>query len=141
MYTIDASVFINAFNPYESGHEASRDFLAAVQKQGTSILVPTLLLPELAATISRGRGDAQLARDFATHIARLPHLQLIDLNAALTHQALTIAADYKLRGSDAVYAAVALWFGCTLVSLDREQCTRVTSIVKTQSPVEALSEA
>jgi len=138
MYTIDASVFINAFNPYEAGHEASRDFLAAAQKQGTPILVPTLLLPELAATIGRGRGDAQLARDFATQIARLPHLLLIDLDATLAYQALVIAADHKLRGSDAVYAAVALRFGCTLVSLDREQCARVASLVKTQSPIEAL---
>ena len=140
MYTIDASVFINAFNPHETGHQASRDFLAAAQQQRTPILVPTLVLPELTAAIGRGCGNAQLARDFALQIARLPQLLLVDLDTTLAYQALAIAADYRLRGSDAVYAAVALRFGCTLISLDREQCARIAGILPTRSPAEALGE-
>jgi hypothetical protein len=30
-FTVDASVFLNAFNPYEKGHEDSHRFLARVQ--------------------------------------------------------------------------------------------------------------
>jgi predicted nucleic acid-binding protein len=56
-YTVDASVFLNGFNPYESGHEQSRRFLDLLREQGVPIIVPTLLLPEVAAAVSRGRGD------------------------------------------------------------------------------------
>lgn len=139
-YTIDASVFINAFNPHEPGHEASQDFLALVHKRALPIIIPTLLLPELAATIGRGRRDAQLARRFAAQVTRFPHLLLVELDTLLTHQAVAIAADHKLRGSDAVYAAVALCFGCTLVSLDQEQCTQVAAVLATCARDEAPAE-
>jgi len=51
-----------------------------------------------------------------------------------------VAAQYRLRGSGAVYAAVALRFGSTLVTLDREQRERVDSVLLTRYPAEALME-
>ena len=140
IYTVDASVFLNAFNPYESGHENSHLLLALLQERATPIVVPTLLLPEVAAAIGRGRQDADLAREFSATLARLPHLILIPLDAALAQQAADVAAQYRLRGSDAVYAAVALRFGSTMVTLDREQQERVSDVLTTRYPAEALKE-
>ncbi len=139
-YTVDASVFVNGFNPYEAGHEESRRLLALLQEQAAPIVVPTLLLPEVAAAIGLGRQDADLAREFATSLSRLPHLVLIPLDTTLAQQAADVAAQYQLRGSDAVYAAVALRFGSTLITLDREQRERVTSVILTLYPAEALTE-
>ncbi len=139
-YTVDASVFVNGFNPYEAGHEESRRLLALLQEQAAPIVVPTLLLPEVAAAIGRGRQDADLAREFAAALSRLPHLVLIPLDTTLAQQAADVAAQYQLRGSDAVYAAVALRFGSTLITLDREQRERVTSALLTLYPAEALTE-
>ncbi len=139
-YTVDASVFVNGFNPYEAGHEESRRLLALLQEQAAPIVVPTLLLPEVAAAIGRGRQDADLAREFAAALSRLPHLVLIPLDTTLAHQAADVAAQYQLRGSDAVYAAVALRFGSTLITLDPEQRERVTSAILTLYPAEALTE-
>lgn len=107
-FTVDASVFLNAFNPYEEGHQESHRFLAELQEQGVPIVVPTLLLPEVAGTIARGRQDARLARTFTGNLANLPHLVLIPLDATLARRAAEMAAEHRLRGSDAVYAAVAL---------------------------------
>ena len=139
-YTVDASVFVNGFNPYEAGHEESRRLLALLQEQAAPIVVPTSLLPEVAAAIGRGRQDADLAREFAAALSRLPHLVLIPLDTTLAQQAADVAAQYQLRGSDAVYAAVALRFGSTLITLDPEQRERVTSALLTLSPAEALTE-
>lgn len=139
-YTVDASVFLNGFNPYEAGHEESRRLLALLQEQAAPIVVPTLLLPEVAAAIGWGRQDADLAREFAAALSRLPHLVLIPLDTTLARQAADVAAQYRLRGSDAVYAAVALRFGSTLITLDREQRERVTSVLLTLYPAEALTE-
>ena len=139
-YTVDASVFLNGFNPYEPGHEESRRLLAQMQEQAIPIIVPTLLLPEVAAAIGRGREDADLAHRFAATLRRLPHLVLIPLDETLAGQAADVAAQYRLRGSDAVYAAVALRFGSTLVTLDREQRERVAEVIPTRLPAEALAE-
>lgn len=140
VYSVDASVFLNAFNPYEAGHEQSHRLLARLQERATPIIVPTLLLPEVAAAISRGREDDALAREFATALSRLPHLVLIPLDTVLAQQAADIAAQYRLRGSDAVYAAVALRFGSVLITLDREQRERVASLLPTYDSAQALAE-
>jgi predicted nucleic acid-binding protein len=58
----------------------------------------------------------------------------------LAQQAVDVAAQHRLRGSDAVYAAVALRFGCTLVTLDREQRERVGQVLTARYPVEVLAE-
>lgn len=135
-FTVDASVFLNAFNPYETGHEHSHRLLTRLQTEAVPIVVPALLLPEVAGTIARGRQDPTLARDFARAISRLPHLVLVALDAALAQRALDVAAEYSLRGSDAVYATVAIQFGSTLVTLDREQRERVARLLPARWPSE-----
>ncbi|HIQ02197.1 MAG TPA: PIN domain-containing protein [Anaerolineales bacterium] len=139
-YTVDASVFLNTFNPYEEGYEVSHLLLTSLRRGSLPIIVPTLVLPEVAAAVSRGRQDAALAREFAATLARLPNLILIPLDRSLAEQAVEIAAEHRLRGSDAIYAAVALRFGSLLVSLDREQIQRVEGVVPTRAPAEALAE-
>ena len=139
-YTVDASVFLNAFNPYEVGHEDSHRFLSRLQEQAIPMIVPTLLLPEVAAAVSRGREDEALSREFTVTLSRLPHLTMISLDSSLAFQAADLAAQYRLRGSDAVYAAVALRFGSTLVTLDQEQRQRVAAVLVTRDPAELLSE-
>src|SRR5437879_3760681 len=47
-YTVDASVFVNAFNPHEDGHTASLQLLAAIQERGDPIIVAALCLLEIA---------------------------------------------------------------------------------------------
>lgn len=140
IYTVDASVFLNAFNPYEPGHENSHLLLALLQERATPIAVPTLLLPEVAAAVGRGRQDADLAREFSATLAHLPHLILIPLDAVLAQQAADVAAQYRLRGSDAVYVAVALRFGSIMITLDREQQERVSDVLTIRYPAEALKE-
>jgi predicted nucleic acid-binding protein len=101
-YTVDASVFLSAFNPYEQGHQASNALLAHLQQHALPIIVPTLLLPEVVAAISRGRQDEALARGFALGLTRLPHLVMVPLDETLARQAMDVAAGHRLRGSDAI---------------------------------------
>ena len=139
-FAVDASVFLNAFNPYEIGHAESHRLLVALQTQAVPIIVPTLLLPEVAAAIGRGRNDAALAQSFCAALRRLSHLVWVSVDETLARQAADIAALHRLRGSDAVYAAVAVRFDATLVTLDREQRCRLADVVSAQYPVEALTE-
>ncbi len=140
-YTIDASVFLNAFNPRETGHEESMGLLTRLQDGAVPIVVPTLLLPEVAGAIGRGHQDTRLARGFAAALGRLSHLVLIPLDIKLAQRAADVAAEHRLRGSDAVYAAVALQFGATLITLDQEQRQRIAAVLPTRRPREVGKEA
>ncbi len=103
-------------------------------KRAVPIVIPTLLLPEVAGAIGRGHQDARLARRFAATLRRLSHLLLIPLDIRLAQQAADVAAEHRLRGSDAVYAAVALQFGTTLITLDQEQRRRIATVLPTRRP-------
>lgn len=140
MYTIDASVWVNAFDQREPGHETSRRFLETVHAQALPVFVPNLVCIEVAGAISRTRKAAEQARDFATTFSRLPNVTLLPLDGEIAEHATALAAQKGLRGADAVYAAVALHADCTLVSLDQEHLTRLGSIVTSCAPVAALAE-
>jgi len=137
-FAVDASVFLNAFNPRESGSEVSKEVLARLQSQAVPLISPTLVLPETAAAISRGQNQPELARQFALALQRLPHLILVPLDPILAQQAVEMAARARLRGSDAVYAAVAQRFACPLLTLDREQHERLAEVLSTRYPAEVL---
>jgi predicted nucleic acid-binding protein len=73
-------------------------------------------------------------------VGRLPNITMVALDVALSHQARALAAQYGLRGADAVYAAVAQQAGSTLISLDHEHLTRLGSIVMVRTPAAVLTE-
>jgi predicted nucleic acid-binding protein len=140
MFTIDASVWVNADSPAEAEQPASRALLDALFGRGVMIFEPTLLPVELAGVIARVRGDAELAQAMSTALVALPSIQWVALDDALVETAVRLAATHRLRGADAVYAAVAQKYDCKLVSLDKEHLARLTSVVRTMTPSAALDE-
>jgi len=137
-YTIDASVFVNAFNRHEEGHAKSLQILSAIQESGDPVIVPTLLVAEIASAVARATEDTAGALQYAMATAALPHLTLVALTAAVARQAADLAATHRLRGADAVYIAVARRYGTTIVSRDDEQRIRGAAVVACQTPEEAL---
>lgn len=138
-YTVDASVFVNAFNPHEEGHAGSLEILTAIQDRGDPVIVPTLLVPEIASAVARATDDSAGAMQYAHAAAALSHVTLVPLTPALARQASELAATHRLRGADAVYLAVARRYGTTLVSRDEEQRARGAAIAICQTPEQALS--
>ncbi len=79
------------------------------------------------------------AQACAIALSNLPNVTLAALDTALAEQALRLAAQHGLRGADAVYAAVAVQAGTTLVTLDNEQLTPLAGVVPTQTPAALLA--
>jgi predicted nucleic acid-binding protein len=129
---------VNAFNPYEEGHVQSLQILSAIQERGNPVIVPTLLVPEIAAAVARATLDTAGALQYAVATAALPHLTLVSLTAAVAREAADLAATHRLRGADAVYVAVARRYGTTIVSRDEEQRMLGAAVVTCQTPEEAL---
>jgi predicted nucleic acid-binding protein len=139
MYTVDASVWVNAFDQREPGHQVSRQFLEALRNQALPVIVPNLVLAEVAGAISRTRRTSAQAQAFATALSRLPHVTVRVLDEGCALHAITLAAQHGLRGADAVYAAVAREAGSTLVTLDNEHLTRLASLLTVCTPAVALA--
>jgi predicted nucleic acid-binding protein len=138
-YTIDASVFLNASNAHEPGHPESVRLLRAIEQASAPLVVPTLVVAEIASAIARTTDDRDAALLYASTIASLPHMMLAPLSASMARHTADIAATYRLRGSDATYVAVADRYATTLVSRDREQIARGSRVVACQTPEQALA--
>ena len=132
--TVDASVFVNAFSPDEEGSDQSLTFLTKLRTDGIPLIQPTLFFPEVVASIARKQDSAELALELAKELGKFSRLTLIDLDENLAEFAGEVAAKYRLRGSDAVYAAVALRFGSELITLDREQLERLPKVLSVRKP-------
>lgn len=133
-------MFVNAFNPHEEGHEESLALLVAIQEHDDPIIVPTLLVAEVAAAVARASDDSVGALQYAYATTTLPHVTAVALTSTLARQAAELAATHRLRGADAVYVAIARRYGTTLVSRDEEQRSRGLAVVTCQTPEQALSQ-
>jgi predicted nucleic acid-binding protein len=141
MYTIDASVHVSALNPREVDSKASQAFLAFARQNQLLLFCPTLLLVEVAAAVSRALNDPVRAILLAMALRPWSHQTLVPLDEALASRAIRLAANARLRGADAVYAAVSQQYGTTLVTLDRQQLERLPPTVRAIRPADALREA
>ena len=134
LLTIDSSVFVSVVRTNESGHRASTAFLGWVRRTRPRLFLPTLVMTEVAAALSRTGSGAGLAQQYAMAIGQLPNAALIALDEGLAHQAAALGAKHRLRGADAVFLATAALFAAELVTLDQEQLARGSCIVQTLKP-------
>jgi predicted nucleic acid-binding protein len=140
MFTIDASVHVSALNPAEADSATSQAFLALARQKRAPLFCPTLLLVEVAAAVARAFDDTDRAVALAVALRGLPNQTLVPLDETLADRAVDLAAMARLRGADAVYAAVAQQYGTTLITLDRQQLARLPPLVSTALPADVLSE-
>ena len=132
--TIDATVFVSAFTPTEPAHQASKAFMLNLREQSIPIIVPVLVLPEISAALARGQGKPKLGLAFVQELRNFPNTTFINVDESIADLAVEIAANNRLRGSDAIYAAVALRFGTELITLDREQLDRLPKVLSVREP-------
>lgn len=132
--TVDASVFVNAFIPTEEGSDQSLAFVTQIRMERIPLIQPTLFFPEIIAAIARKKDNAEFAIALAQDLRKFANLTLVPLDENLADLAGEVAARHRLRGSDAVYAAVALRFSTELITLDAEQLARLSKILSVRKP-------
>jgi predicted nucleic acid-binding protein len=138
MFTIDASVHLNALNAAEEGSSESQAFLAQVSQKAWPVFSPTLLLVEVASAVGRVFENPAQGIALSQALRLLPGHIWIPLDDMLADEASRLGAELRLRGADAVYAAVAKHYKTILVTMDRQQLARLTEILDVLSPVQAL---
>jgi predicted nucleic acid-binding protein len=134
MAIIDASVYVASINQQEEFHERSITWLRGAIAAKTPLVAPAIFLAEVAAAIGRGQDDVALARRAVALLrsSRLIHLHPVSI--ALAESAGRIAAERQVRGCDAVYIALAQQLNQPLVTLDRQQARRSSSMIQVIEP-------
>jgi predicted nucleic acid-binding protein len=131
---VDASVVVSHLVPYDAHHETSRRWLMRHVAAGGLVIVPALLLSEVAGAIARRTGRPRLARRAIDAVLRLPALRLLVIDDTLARAAAALAGRLRIRGADAVYVAVAAELGMPLVTWDVDQRDRAASVVDVVVP-------
>jgi predicted nucleic acid-binding protein len=134
MAVIDASLYIAWINAKEPDHATSWNWLEAARARNEALVAPVILLAEVAAALSRGVGDANLAQLAVEQLEHSGLIELIPVTQALAARAAKIAATQRIRGCDSIYVALAEHRGEILVTLDQQQLERAAEIVRAEKP-------
>lgn len=134
MYCIDASVFINSEIEGEQFHEYSAKLMQEIRERGITIIVPEIALPEVSSAIARGTNDPKKALEFIKELKQIPNIVFVPIDRELADESSRLAAEYRLRGCDAIYVAVAFMFNAKLISLDKQQSERASECIEVATP-------
>ncbi len=139
MYTLDASVWLREATPIDPAYHTCHALLAALLARAAPLYEPWLLLAEIGGSVSRLLRDPIRSRLYTEIVRTFPNTTFVALDEPLARETSDLAADYFLRGADALYAAVARRHGCVLISLDAEHHQRLGAILTILTPTGALA--
>lgn len=117
----------------------SSALLEAVELDGVPLVCPLIILPEVAGAVRRTWNDGLRGRLAAQLVSEMPNMTLVLLDRTFTEMAVNVAADYGIRGMDAIYVAVAHQSDCPLVTLDDDIQRRAGSFITVLRPAQALA--
>lgn len=138
MLTVDASVWVSAFDTTDAFHAPSREFLRRVGERMIPLTAPSFVIVETGCALTRRFRSPERGRQAAEGLALFPLLRLEPVDAALERAALIIGTDLYLRAADALYAAVAVRTGSSLITTDRELGQRTQGHLEALTPQEWL---
>jgi predicted nucleic acid-binding protein len=132
--TLDASVFVSLFNARDRQHETTVAWLREAIADGEPLRAPVVALAEVSAAVAAGTGDKYLAREVEQQLRVSPLFEFLPVALPLAERAATLAAEHQLRGSDALYFAIAETLGDRLVTLNPRQLQRAGQVVEVVRP-------
>lgn len=130
MLTIDSSVIVSSFLKHERYHKQAKEFLNKLFQKGETILLPEIVLPEVASAIARGTRNPEYAMNFCRELRKFPNFIFIPIDESIAEIAVGIAGRYFLKGADSIWVAVAYKYGVELATFDEDQKKKGSKIVK-----------
>jgi len=131
---VDASIWVSQFRPQDVNHNASRLWIEQYITVSGLMVAPVFLLIEVAAAISRRTGEHAMAKKAVEDLNSNDSMQFAPMDSALVQAAIHIATNLQLRAGDAIYVALAHQLNIPLVSWDKEQLQKASTIITTYTP-------
>jgi predicted nucleic acid-binding protein len=98
------------------------------------LVAPAILLVEVAASISRQTGQIIQAREAINQLRAISKIQITAMDSVLVQKAVDVAINLQLRAGDAIYVALARQLNIPLISWDKEQLQKASTIITTYTP-------
>ena len=124
MLTLDANLWVSAFDPADRFHAESVAVFRAAAELRLPLSGPAYVVLESVCALGRRLGDPAMARAAGAKMVEHPALHLEPLTDAFLAEAESLGVERRLRGADALYAATAARLDCPLLSWDSELVTR-----------------
>jgi predicted nucleic acid-binding protein len=129
----DASFWVSSLHK-DIHTQPTLAWLKNFSRTGDHLFAPNLLFAEVAGAVARQTGRSRFGHTALTRLRKYTFLQIVPLDEQLSSLAAEMAAECRLRGADAVYAALAYTLNVPLLTWDQEQITRVQKVVKAGIP-------
>lgn len=124
MLTLDANVWVAAFDPHDRFHADSVEFLRAAARRRLRLHGPAVVVLEAACALAQRAGSETIGRAALDRLRTHPVLILHPVDARLISMAQELGLQQLLQGLDALYAATAELAKAPLVSWDDELVRR-----------------
>jgi predicted nucleic acid-binding protein len=127
--TVDASVWVSAFDSTDRFHAESAVFLRHLALRSVIAHAPAILILEIGCALARRCADPATGLEAATRLEENRMLKLEALGRSLLAEALRLGTHGRLRAADALYAATAaLRTAGVLVSWDKDLIDRAGAV-------------
>lgn len=120
--------------PPEINHITSSLWVERFTDQGGLLVPPSFFLIEVAAGVSRQTKQPNVSKKAIEDLNNSNVIQFISLDEVLTQAAIDVATTLQLRAGDAIYVALARQLNIPLISWDKEQLQKASTIITTRTP-------
>ncbi|MGI9077511.1 MAG: type II toxin-antitoxin system VapC family toxin [Gemmatimonadaceae bacterium] len=128
MLTLDANIWVAAFDPRDRFHARSVAFLRAVAQKGLGLHGPAFVTLEVACALARRASDSAVGAVVYERLRAHPALALHPLDDQFFETARELGVQLLLRGGDALYAATAKLLEAPLITWDDELVKRAKAL-------------
>jgi len=126
--TLDANIWVAAFDSRDRFHRQSAAFLRAVALSGLGLHGPMFVTLEVACALARRAGDPAVGVLADQQLRAHPALVLYPMDERLLEVARELGTTRLLRAADALYAATASLAAAPLVTWDDELVERAEAV-------------
>ena len=134
MYCIDASVIVNSLMEKEPYCSQSKAFLNMVQEKSIKTFLPEIVIPEITSGVFRATKDENFAFQFTKNLRLIPNFSFVPIDTKLADLASLVICKTGLKGTDAIYVALAFDYNLELITLDKEQLEKGKKLIKVRRP-------
>ncbi len=141
MIVTDASVWLSAILPTDVHYQYTIPWKHRVEASGEPIAVPAHFPAEVAGVLSRTGSDRSFIANTLDHIGSERLFTIYPISAAFGRLCAEMASLAAVRGSDAIYLALARFLDVPMLTWDKQQRERGSVFCRTMTPVEAMEMA
>ncbi|MEW6610383.1 MAG: PIN domain-containing protein [Patescibacteria group bacterium] len=132
LFLIDSSVFVALFNDADPHVDLARLLFLTIEERGDDVVIPTLVIAEIAATLARMHALPDPGRFLAT----LSPFRATPVDVPFAHQFVHAVArsHISLKASDAIVVFTAHFSHAALITLDQQMIAQAAKYVSTFTP-------